>query len=96
MVSMNLWGFDESLYEPLAEQFDQFRAVHTDESEEEFLIGAAIDEQLKGGYCHVNVIGSGDAGVGITYRADLTAVTERIRGLIANGAYPEDLRDGLS
>lgn len=96
MVSMNLWGFTESLFEPLAKQFDQFREAGTAESEEEFLIGAAINEQLQGGHCRVHVVSGGEAGFGMTHRADRPAVTERIRGLIAIGAYPDDLREGLS
>lgn len=94
MVSMNLWGFDESLFEPLAKQFDRFREA--DESEEEFLIGAAINEQLQAGQCRVHVVGGREAGFGMTYRADRFAVTERIRGLIAGGAYPDNLRGGSS
>ncbi len=96
MVSMNLWGFAESLFEPLAEQFDRFRGAAADESEEEFLIGAAINEQLQAGQCRVHVVGGGEAGFGMTYRADRLAVTERIRGLIAGGAYPDNLRSRSS
>jgi MobA-like NTP transferase domain len=96
MVSMNFWGFAESLFDPLAEQFDRFRDAASDESEEEFLIGFAINEQLQAGECRVHVVGGGEAGFGMTYRADRPAVTERIRGLIAGGTYPDILRDGLS
>jgi hypothetical protein len=96
MVSMNLWGFAESLFEPLAEQFDRFREAASDDSEKEFLIGAAINEQLQTGQCRVHVVGGGEAGFGMTYRADRPAVTERIHGLIAGGTYPDVLRDGLS
>jgi len=96
MVSMNLWGFAESLFEPLAEQFDRFREAADNESEEEFLIGAAINEQLQTGQCRVHVVGGAEAGFGMTYRADRTAVTDRIHGLIASGAYPNNLRGGSS
>jgi len=96
MVSMNLWGFNESLFESLAEQFDRFREGNTGKSEAEFLLGSAINEQLQSGRCRVHVVGGGEAGFGMTYRADRLAVVERIRGLITAGMYPDNLRDGLT
>ena len=96
MVSMNLWGFNESLFESLEEQFDRFRVGRADAPEEEFLLGAAINEQLQSGHSRVHVVDGGAAGFGMTYRADRLAVVGRIRGLITTGMYPDNLRDGLT
>jgi hypothetical protein len=96
MVSMNLWGFNESLFESLAEQFDRFRAGCVDTPQEEFLLGASINEQLHAGHSRVHVVDGGAAGFGMTYRADQLAVVGRIRRLIAAGMYPDNLRDGLT
>ena len=94
-VSMNLWGFTDAIFEPLAGQCHRFQEAHADDPDAEFRVGAAIDAQVRAGDCAVRVIDGGAAGFGMTYRADRTAVTDRIEALISTGTYPRALREGL-
>ncbi len=95
LVSMNLWGFTDAIFESLAGQFHRFQKAHAADHDAEFLVGAAMDAHVHAGECTVRVIDGGAAGFGMTYRADTTAVTDRIQELIAAGAYPRTLPEGL-
>ena len=95
LVSMNLWGFTDAIFGPLADQFYRFQKAHTSDHDAEFFIGAAMDAQVRAGQCTVRVIDGGAAGFGMTYRADTTTVTDRIQALVATGTYPRALPDGL-
>jgi hypothetical protein len=94
-VSMNLWGFTPAIFDPLATQFAEFQRANPLDTDREFLIGTAVDEQVRTGRSTVRVLDGGTAGFGMTYRADLSEVAGRIRALIAEGRYPDRLRDGI-
>ncbi len=95
-VSMNLWGFQRTVFEPLNQQFQRFVQDFPNDFEPEFLIGEAIAEQVRHGTCRVRVLDGGPAGFGMTFEEDLSPVRGRIESLVTSGHYPARIRDGLS
>ena len=94
-VCMNLWGFAPGIFAVLEHQFGRFATNHAGDSEAEFMIGDAINGELRAGTCRVRVLDGGGGGFGMTYEQDLRTVSKKIDALIATGRYPVDLRDGL-
>ena len=91
LVSMNLWGFQPTVFEALEKQFRQFLSKHGMEQKSEFYIPFAIDEQIKNGTASVRVLKTNSKWVGVTYRDDLPAVQKFVSDLVLQGVYPKTL-----
>jgi NDP-sugar pyrophosphorylase family protein len=92
-VSMNLWGFQPSIFEFLQSQFARFLAEHGREKNSELYIPFVVDELVTSGTVTVKVLRTDEPWFGITYRADKSLATASIRQLIDQGIYPERLWD---
>jgi NDP-sugar pyrophosphorylase family protein len=90
-VSMNLWGFQPSIFEFLQLQFARFLAERGQEKNAELYIPFVVDKLVTGGAATVKVLRTDEPWFGITYRADKSLATARIRQLIDQGIYPERL-----
>jgi NDP-sugar pyrophosphorylase family protein len=90
-VSMNLWGFQPSIFEFLESQFARFLAEHGREKNSELYIPFVVDELVTGGTATVKVLHTDEPWFGVTYRADKSIATACIRKLIDKGIYPERL-----
>jgi len=93
IVSMNLWGFQPSLFEFLESQFARFLAAHGREKNSELYIPFVVDELVTGGTATVKVLHTDEPWFGVTYRADKALASASIRKLIDQGIYPERLWD---
>jgi len=91
IVSMNLWGFQPSIFEFLQSQFARFLAEHGREKNSELYIPFVVDELVTGGTATVKVLHSDEPWFGVTYRADKALATACMRKLIDQGLYPERL-----
>jgi NDP-sugar pyrophosphorylase family protein len=91
LVSMNLWGFQPSLFGFLESQFAQFLAEHGQEKSSELYIPFVVDRLVTGGQATVKVLPTEDSWFGVTYRADKSVATACIRRLTETGVYPERL-----
>jgi NDP-sugar pyrophosphorylase family protein len=91
LVSMNLWGFQPSLFGFLESQFARFLAEHGHEKDSELYIPFVVDQLVTGGQATVKVLPTDDPWFGVTYRADKSIATACIRKLIDQGVYPERL-----
>lgn len=92
-VSMNMWGFSESLMKELKERFCSFLAKGLSENPEkcEYFLPSVVGELLDEGKATVKVLPSEDRWYGVTYKEDKPVVTEAIARMKAEGIYPEIL-----
>ncbi len=91
IVSMNLWGFQPSIFGHVRVQFEQFLKDYHERDEAELYIPSAVDELIRGGRATVKVLPTEDTWFGITYKQDRAIAMKCIRGLIDQGVYPEKL-----
>lgn len=91
IVSMNLWGFQPSIFDHIQVIFDRFLRDHADSTSCELFIPSVVDELLESGEATVKVLKTNDPWFGVTYRQDRTAATQCIRKLTDEGLYPEKL-----
>lgn len=93
IVSMNMWGFTESILKELNERFAAFldRELPVNPVKCEYFLPFVVDEVLKEGKAEVTVLKSKDRWYGVTYKEDKEMVVNAIRGLKEAGLYPEKL-----
>jgi len=91
IVSMNLWGFQPSVFDHFQSSFDKFLRKYGHESRSELLIPSVIDDLIRSGIANVKVLRTNDTWFGVTYRQDKAIATECIRRLTDIGIYPQRL-----
>jgi hypothetical protein len=92
-VSMNLWGFSESILKEIAERFPAFleKALKENPLKSEFFLPSVVGELLENDKATVKVLPSTDKWYGVTYREDKPVVVEAIRNMRKQGIYPQKL-----
>jgi dTDP-glucose pyrophosphorylase len=91
IVSMNMWGFTPNIFSQLERLFGRFLKKYSGEPKREFYIPSAVNTLITEGSAKVKVLQTPDTWFGMTYREDRERVTESIRRLVKEGAYPEKL-----
>lgn len=93
LVSMNMWGFTESILGELDGRFSDFlsRQLPVNPLKCEYFLPFVVDELLKEGKAQVTVLKSVDRWYGVTYKEDKETVVRAIEGLKRAGLYPERL-----
>ena len=93
VVSMNLWGFTESIFGELDRRFGAFleRELSGNPLKCEYFLPFVVDEILKEDKAEVTVLESRDRWYGVTYKEDKEAVVRAVRELKDKGLYPEKL-----
>jgi UTP-glucose-1-phosphate uridylyltransferase len=91
VVSMNLWGFQPSVFDHLQREFNNFLRKGGNDNKAEFFIPFVVDELVESGQASVKVLKSHDQWFGITYREDKPKAIARVNSLIKAGTYPEKL-----
>ena len=90
-VSMNMWGFTPAVFDQLRENFDNFLTKNGSDLKAECYIPMTVGELVKANQARVKVLRTNDSWFGVTYREDRPRVIDSVRGLIAQGLYPETL-----
>lgn len=92
-VSMNLWGFSESLLPELKNRFSKFLDENLDKNplKCEYFLPSVVNELLDEGKATVEVLKSLDKWYGVTYKEDKEYVMQAIQNLKDQGLYPEQL-----
>ena len=90
-VSMNLMGFNPSMFVHLKRQFINFLQTHTAQHDAEFYLPFAMNEVIRAGEARVKVLHTNEKWFGVTYREDREMVMNSFRTLVAKGVYPSDL-----
>ena len=93
IVSMNLWGFSESILGELEQRFAGFleENLPANPVKCEYFLPSVVDSLLKEGKATVRVLPSQDKWYGVTYRPDHEIVVEAVKQFKRDGLYPEIL-----
>ena len=92
-VSMNMWGFSESILGELQNRFSAFLEENLKKNplKCEYFLPFVVDELLKEGRATVAVEKSQDKWFGVTYKEDKPMVMAAIQNLKDQGVYPAHL-----
>ena len=92
-VSMNMWGFSESILGELQSRFSAFLEENLEKNplKCEYFLPFVVDELLKEGRATVAVEKSQDKWFGVTYKEDKPMVMTAIQNLKDQGVYPAHL-----
>lgn len=92
LVSMNMLGFQSSLFPYLEKNFPLFLDKNKDNNMNcEYLIPDAMYEALQQGTIEVSLLSTSAVWQGITHREDKEKVVLAIQSFIKDGEYPEKL-----
>lgn len=91
-VSMNMWGFSQSILKELEEGFVEFlkNDLPKNPLKAEYFLPFAVDALLQEGKASVQVLTSQDKWYGVTYKEDKEMVVKAISELKKQGLYPEN------
>lgn len=94
-VSMNMWGFSNSILDELQARFPVFleKGLASDPLKCEYFLPSVIEELLEERKATVQVCKSPDQWYGVTYREDKPVVVEAVRRMKQEGLYPEKFLD---
>lgn len=90
-VSMNCWGFTPSLFDYLKSGFIEFLRKDISNPRSEFYIPFMVNELIERGEVKVRVLRGNSEWFGMTYQEDRQLAVQKIRNLISEGVYPENL-----
>ncbi len=90
-VSMNMWGFNPDIFPRLRHEFTAFLRQHGQAEKSECYIPSVVGDLVRADQARCRVLRSTASWFGVTYREDRPRVVESVRGLIAQGLYPEKL-----
>ena len=95
LVSMNFWGFQNSMIDELCERFAAFldERLPVDPVKCEYFLPTVANTLIKEGRATVRLLNCHETWHGITYRDDLQSVIDAIAEMRAQGIYPEALLD---
>ena len=91
VVSMNMFGFTDSIFDYLEKGFKEFLDNNVDNLKSEFLIPSYVNELMNKGIMDVHVLNTTAKWLGMTYKEDLESVKNEIKLLHNSKIYPEKL-----
>ncbi|MCB9251358.1 MAG: NTP transferase domain-containing protein [Flavobacteriales bacterium] len=87
VVSMNFWGFHQTIFPHLKESFSRFLKTKSQDPKAEFFIPIIVDELIKSGQLKLKVLTSSDQWYGVTYKEDKEMVMSVFASFSNKGAY---------
>ena len=87
VVSMNLWGFKESILDVYEAEFKKFLKEKISVPKAEFFITTAVDTLINRDNVKFKVLNTDEKWYGITYREDLPMIQSAIRKFTEDGLY---------
>jgi len=90
-VSMNNWGFKPSIFEKLESKFVDFLKTEGGKPKSEMYIPSVVFELINDKEATAKVLEANSPWFGVTYKEDKPIVTEKIKALIEQGEYPDQL-----
>ena len=87
-VAMNLFGFQDSIFSLLREEFKIFLEKNINEKKNEFLLPEVIGKEIKN---NVFVDTTNENWFGVTYKDDSEVVRNKIKELVERNIYPSPL-----
>ncbi len=92
-VSLNMWGFTESILEELKSHFEQFLRENLTGNplKCEYFLPSVVDVLLREKKATVRVVQSVDQWYGVTYRKDKPVLMAALQRMKEEGLYPQNL-----
>ena len=91
LVSMNFWGFKPKFFNQLEEDFIDFIESNSHELKAEFYIPTVVNDLIKNKAATVSMLTSDDQWFGVTYKDDKQVTIQKVKELVENGYYPNNL-----
>lgn len=91
VVSMNFWGFHQSIFDVYESMFEEFIREKITVDKSEFLIPTVVDHQISSEAASYKVITCNDRWYGVTYKADKEPVQQAFAEMTIDGVYPTPL-----
>ncbi|WP_417198768.1 sugar phosphate nucleotidyltransferase [Bizionia sp.] len=91
LVSMNFWGFKQSVFNVANDLFLKFLHTITDFEKDEFYITYIIKHLIENSPNSIQVLATDSSWFGMTYSADETSARENIQTHIDSNFYPKKL-----
>ncbi|PYG88149.1 dTDP-glucose pyrophosphorylase [Ruminiclostridium sufflavum DSM 19573] len=92
IVSMNTWGFNQSIFDELEKGFPVFLNSSMDNLlKAEYFLPTVVDRLIKEGKADVKVLSTTDKWYGVTYQEDKQNVKKSIGDMVSEGKYPMNL-----
>lgn len=90
IASMNVWGLDPSVFEPMGQAFGEFLKGLDEGSrmKAEFYLPAFVDSLIRSGKTEVEVLPAASRWYGVTYREDKEKVSAALAAMHEAGEYP--------
>ncbi len=92
VVSMNMFGFNPSLFNYLEERFESF-LNENDLLKCEYLLPSMVSEMINKNLIKMKVLDTDSKWYGVTYREDKELFVKALNSLIEKGDYPNNLWD---
>ena len=86
-TSMNFWGFHPTIFDFARREFERFLNENHTNIKSEFYIPIIVNELVKQGAGKVQIISGSNNWFGVTYKEDKEVVSQKIKVLVAYGAY---------
>ena len=92
LVSMNMWGFCDGIFERMSDRFERFlQNIPDGDIKAEYALPTMVDQMIKSGELFVDVLDTDSVWFGVTYREDREYVAGELAKMHEKGAYPEKL-----
>lgn len=91
LASMNMMGFDPSVFARLEEGLKDFLRREGDQPGSEFYLPMVVNDLIRSGKAKVKLLRSPEQWFGVTYPGDKPLAQESLAALIDAGAYPQNL-----
>ena len=92
LVSMNMLGFNPSIFTYIEENIDKFFKENENNLDKcEFLIPEVLTQAIKEDYADVLILPTTSKWIGVTYKEDKESVLRSLESLIIKGEYPHNL-----
>jgi hypothetical protein len=91
IVSMNFWGFTPRFFEQLDRDFRKFIVENANQLKAEFFIPLVVNNLIKSKEATIKVLKSTAQWFGVTYQEDKPVTIQKVKQLVEQGVYPENL-----
>ena len=87
IVSMNMWGFTQEIFNVLERDFYSFLKNIKNPEKEEFFLPSVVDKLIKEENKPVKVIPTSEKWYGVTYKSDTEIVSAALKNMIDKELY---------